>query len=355
MKITMIQKSAALAIVGFSIITLGISCKSAPDKKEVTEETPKEAQPTSIVEKINAAGEINVGFEPDAPPLYFEKSGKKMGFDYELINYLSKEVFDGVKINTIEDGYDNLPKTLKDGKIDIMAGGRTNEESDDQLYSDPYLSFGYCLLTTPKSSKTFKNLESLANSKIGVYDDYTAEWLKGKVPSAKVSVIGDREDENTPESDWMSALPKGELDAIIYDFPFAANEILDYSNKIVITNKNLNGEELSEYVLVVNKSEDGAEELIQKINKGIQKYKETTNYADAIVNYIPSGVSQEPKESASTNTYAIKRGETLSIIARDHLGDMSKWSDIYSINKDRLASPDIIYPGQNILKPEGWQ
>lgn len=350
------KKNINPIIMAFAVITFTlVSCNQQQNtQKESVKEESKD-EPQKIFEKINSVGVINVGFEPDAPPLYFEESGNKKGFDYDLITYLSKEVFDGVSINTIEDGYDRLPKDLKEGKIDLMAGGRTDEESSDELYSEPYLSFGYCLITTTRSAKKYKEINNLNNAKIGVYDDFAAEWVKSKLPSSNITIIGDREDENTPKSDWMASLVKGEFDAIIYDYPFAANEILDYDKKITITNNNLNGDELSEYVLVLNKRLDGAEELMEKINDGIKKFKESSKYSDAVVQYIPVSNVQPSPEASSADSYTIKRGETLSIISRDHLGDVNKWREIYQLNKNTLASPDIIYPGQNISKPSGWQ
>lgn len=342
---------SAIKFVVFSFTVLLFACNGKSDKPtEQMESTNKEK---SFIDKINESGQINVGFEPDAPPLYFEKSGKKSGFDYDLINYLSKEVFDGVTINTIEAGYDDLPKELNLGNIDIMAGGRTEEEKEDELYTDSYLSFGYCLITNKKSSKKYTSLSSLIKAKVGVYDDYTAEWLKNKVPNADIVIIGDREDENTPTSDWMSGLTKNEFDAVVYDYPFAANEVLDYDNNLVISNTNLNGDELSEYVLVV-KNVPGAEELVQKINIAISKYKETPKYSDAIVEYIPVSNMQQEGTKDLADAYIINRGETLAIIAKKHLGDATKWKDIYELNKSILASPDIIYPGQKLIKPQGW-
>ncbi|MFN5628436.1 MAG: transporter substrate-binding domain-containing protein [Bacteroidota bacterium] len=350
------KKNINKVVIALTLTSL-ISLVGCNQNQRSTDEGVKEESkdaPQKIFDKINSTGQITVGFEPDAPPLYFEESGTKKGFDYDLITYLSKEVFDGVSINTTEDGYDQLPKDLKEGKIDLMAGGRTDEENSDELYSDPYLSFGYCLITTTGLAKKYRELSNLNNTKIGVYDDFAAQWVKSKLPTSNITIIGDREDENTPTSDWMLSLIKGEFDVIIYDYPFAANEILDYDKKITITNNNLNGDELSEYVLVLNKRIDGAAELMDKINEGIKKFKESSKYSDAVVQYIPVSNSQASAQFSSANTYTIKRGETLSIIARDHLGDVFKWKEIYQLNKNTLASPDIIYPGQNIIKPSGW-
>jgi len=350
------MKNKTQSCISFLLLYLSfIFLTSCNQSTNSSNNQTEESDTAMLLEKINTAGRVNVGFEPDAPPLYFEESGTKKGFDYELISFLSEEVFDGVKINAIEDGYDQLPNYLQEGKIDIMAGGRTDEENEDELYSESYLSFGYCLLTTTGLSNKFKDLSSLRNARIGVYDDYTAQWIKEKVPTSNISIIGDREDENTPTSDWMSGLIKGEFDAIIYDYPFGSNEIVDYNSKIVITNKNLNGEELSNYVLVLNKRTPGAGDLIIKINDAIQKFKRTEKYSDAIAEYIPNSNPKNNTNIGTTDTYTIQKGETLSIIARDNMGDVNRWSEIYNLNKDILASPDIIYSGQIIRKPNGWR
>jgi ABC-type amino acid transport substrate-binding protein len=351
MNLLLIKRTLTVSSIIFAM-TLG-SCGSSSNSDRTA--TDNSTDTKNIVDKINDLGSVNIGFEPDAPPSYFEKSGIKKGFDYELVKYLSKEVFDGVNINTIENGYDQLHDDLKEMKIDIIAGGRTNEGKPDELYSDAYLSFGYCIITKTSSSKRYVDIASLETARIGVYDDAAAAWLHGKIPKGDITVIGDKEDANTPQSDWMNGLINDEFDVIIYDYPFAANEVLDYANKICISNKNINGDQLNEYVLVINKRIQGAQELLDKINEGIRRFKESPYYSDAIVTYIPMSNSQSDRLTSSSDTYTIKAGETLSILAKNHLGDVNKWREIYNLNKDVLASPDIIYPNQVIAKPNGWQ
>jgi nucleoid-associated protein YgaU len=48
-------------------------------------------------------------------------------------------------------------------------------------------------------------------------------------------------------------------------------------------------------------------------------------------------------------TYTVKAGDTLSAIAKQHLGDANKYMKIYEANRDQLSDPDKIKPGQ-ILK-----
>ncbi len=47
--------------------------------------------------------------------------------------------------------------------------------------------------------------------------------------------------------------------------------------------------------------------------------------------------------------YTVKSGESLTIIARDQLGELSRWRELAYINE--IASPYTIYPGQTILLP----
>jgi hypothetical protein len=48
--------------------------------------------------------------------------------------------------------------------------------------------------------------------------------------------------------------------------------------------------------------------------------------------------------------YIVQTNDTLSIIARDETGDISRWQEIAYINS--IAPPYTIYPGQTILVPE---
>lgn len=48
--------------------------------------------------------------------------------------------------------------------------------------------------------------------------------------------------------------------------------------------------------------------------------------------------------------YTVEAGDSLSTIARDVLGDLTRWQEIASANK--LAAPYVIYPGQVLQLPD---
>lgn len=54
---------------------------------------------------------------------------------------------------------------------------------------------------------------------------------------------------------------------------------------------------------------------------------------------------------AAGKTYTVKSGDTLSKIAKEHLGDANAYMKIFELNKDQLNDPDKIKPGQVLRLP----
>ena len=50
-------------------------------------------------------------------------------------------------------------------------------------------------------------------------------------------------------------------------------------------------------------------------------------------------------------TYTVKAGDTLSAIAKEHLGNASAYTKIFEANRDQLTDPDKIKPGQVLNIP----
>ena len=54
---------------------------------------------------------------------------------------------------------------------------------------------------------------------------------------------------------------------------------------------------------------------------------------------------------AAAKTYTVKAGDTLSGIAKEHLGSAGAYMKIFELNKDQLTDPDKIKPGQVLHLP----
>jgi LysM repeat protein len=50
-------------------------------------------------------------------------------------------------------------------------------------------------------------------------------------------------------------------------------------------------------------------------------------------------------------TYTVQSGDTLSKIAKQHLGNANDYMKIFELNKDQLSDPDRIKPGQILKLP----
>lgn len=69
-------------------------------------------------------------------------------------------------------------------------------------------------------------------------------------------------------------------------------------------------------------------------------------------NDVVAEVTIDPAAAkAASTTYTVKAGDTLSKIAKDHLGDANAYMKIFEANKDQLTDPDKIKPGQVLKIP----
>jgi nucleoid-associated protein YgaU len=58
-----------------------------------------------------------------------------------------------------------------------------------------------------------------------------------------------------------------------------------------------------------------------------------------------------PQPKAKEQTYTVQAGDTLSKISKQFFGDSNKYMTIFNANRDQLADPDKIKPGQVLKIP----
>jgi nucleoid-associated protein YgaU len=72
---------------------------------------------------------------------------------------------------------------------------------------------------------------------------------------------------------------------------------------------------------------------------------------DIVADIQVTGGPAATREAAPAKTYTVKAGDTLSKIAKEHLGNASAYMKIFELNKDQLSDPDKIKPGQVLRLP----
>jgi nucleoid-associated protein YgaU len=69
-------------------------------------------------------------------------------------------------------------------------------------------------------------------------------------------------------------------------------------------------------------------------------------------NEIVADIQAAGGSAAAETTYTVKAGDTLSKIAKQHLGDANAYMAIFDANRDQLKDPDKIQPGQVLKIPQ---
>lgn len=316
--------------------------KDAGSTPAASTSAPTAAQPAAVrgvLARIRKDRVVRVGMEPDAPPLHFiNDDGKEDGFDYRMAEGIAQHLgADTVKV--IEADYEDLPGLLLKGDIDlIMAGYVPDSDIRGVDWSQGYLDFGLCLIVQEGMIASYRELSDLEGKVIAIYDDPAAEkWVQSKIPRATIRKF-------SGDSGWFEAVENGSADALIYDYPFAAVEIKDHPQTVIVK-YNLNKSKYAVGIAANNY------DLVYEVNKALDQIRESDQYTRYMKTYLSSTSEAFMKPVAGRKSHRVTSGDTLSKIARQELGSAERWEEIWNLNTDRVANPDLIYPGLVLLLP----
>jgi ABC-type amino acid transport substrate-binding protein len=292
-----------------------------------------------VLASVRQTGVLRIGMEPEAPPLHFINERKQEdGFDFRLAGIISEAL--GVqRIQVVEADYEDLPDRLRAGDIDIIMAGYVPDPSiPGVVWSNGYLDFGLCLIVHEGNTSRYRSVKDLAGRRIAIYDDPAAErWVQENIPGATISKF-------SGDDGWFEAVERDQADALIYDYPFAAEEIKEHPQTVIVQ-YNLNQ---SKYAVGVPA---GNFDLVYEINQSIDKFKATPQYADLMREYLSSSSEIFTRPIAGRKTYTVRAGDTLSRIAAAELKDVNRWREIWDLNRDRVANENLIYPRLVLLMP----
>lgn len=72
---------------------------------------------------------------------------------------------------------------------------------------------------------------------------------------------------------------------------------------------------------------------------------------EVVADITVTGGGEAATPAAAARTYTVKPGDTLSGIAKEHLGNANAYTKIFEANRDQLSDPDKIKPGQVLKIP----
>ncbi|MSP55928.1 MAG: transporter substrate-binding domain-containing protein [Myxococcales bacterium] len=310
------------------------------------------AAPGAALARIKARGRLLVAMDTGEPPLsgtppmfFVDAQGGRDGFDYAL----ARKIADAAGVSDVElvhVAYSGAEDRLVDPSAgaDVLISGYSPTETDGIAWSKPYLEYGLCLVVTARSG--VQTTADLFGKKVGIFDDDAAaedvrKLVKGYTAMTRM------------ENGYWDALARGDFDAFIYDYPYAAAEIAGWyaanpakAGAFRIAQYNLTD---STYAVGVRA---GEADLLDLVDRTIDTWRGSDGYAQAVKRYLKGGEAAVITDVAARKV-KVKPGDTLSGIANRELGGTARWKEVWELNKSRFPNPHLIEVGDEVVLPAG--
>ncbi len=213
--------------------------------------------------------------EPTFPPFdTTDEDGELVGFDMDLMNAIAEDQGFKVKYKALE--FDALIPAIESEQADIITAGMNAEDPERQKkvnFSETYYDSG--IVVVVKSD----------NTTINSVDDLTSDMkVAGQIGTTSADKVDELKKDGkigesvilNKNSDAILQLNNGDVNAVIIDLPVAKSYIKQHPDEIKLVGETMNAEA---YGFAVNKDND---ELLKKINTGLQNVKESGKYDELI-------------------------------------------------------------------------
>jgi nucleoid-associated protein YgaU len=121
------------------------------------------------------------------------------------------------------------------------------------------------------------------------------------------------------------------------------------SNGVQLQNVNMEGDKL--LIRATAPSADLKNRVWDQIKLVDPNFSDLTADIQAPAAAAAAAAGGAPSTSAA-RTYTVQAGDSLSKISKQFYGDATKYMKIFEANKDKLADPDKIKPGQELVIPQ---
>jgi len=129
-----------------------------------------------------------------------------------------------------------------------------------------------------------------------------------------------------------------DLDQLKQKYASVLNYITQQGQGISLTHVNIQDDKL--YI----EGACGSEALKNKVWDQVKLVD--PSYSDLTLN-----LSVDPSLAPKEQTYTVAAGDSLSKIAKHFYGNANEYMKIFEANKDKLADPNAIKPGQELVIP----
>src|ERR671912_781128 len=225
--------------------------------------------------------QITVASDIAYPPFEFEKNGKPVGFDIDLMREIGKRAgftpeFKNVTFDGIIPGLGN---NLYDAGASAFTITKAREKKVD--FSDPYFNADQSLLV--QSESPIKSVDDIGDGTVGVQLGTTGE-LKAKEFKQQGKITGEVRTFDTI-TEAFAALENGQIDAVVNDFPVSAYFAETSGGSLEVVQTIPTGEQ---YGIAFPQDSD----LLEPTNKALEEIKKDGTYAEIYEKWL----GQKPEE-----------------------------------------------------------
>ena len=254
------MKKSMLLIMGLIVVLVMAACGSKSDSGSG-----------------EGKGTYKIGIDTTYPPVEFEKGGKYEGIDVDLINAIAKDQDFKVKLEAMD--FSGIIPAMQAGQLDVGMGGMsiTDERKKKVDFSDPYFDAG--LTVVVKKDSSIKSIDDLKGKKLAVKNGTTG----AKFASDNADKYGYEVVQFNDSPSMFQEVSNGNADALIEDYPVITYAIAQQDLKLKTVGDRLNGDQ---YGISVMKGKN--QDLLKKINKGLENLKKNGEYDKIIEKYLKS-------------------------------------------------------------------
>jgi ABC-type amino acid transport substrate-binding protein len=228
--------------------------------------------------------EVTVASDIAYPPFEFEKNGKPVGFDIDLMDEIGKRAGFTPEYQNVT--FDGIIGGLSNNQYDVVISAMTITPERKQRidFSDPYFNADQSLLVPADAG--VGSVDDLGDATVGVQIGTTGE-IKAKEFEEQGKITGEIRTFDTIE-DAFAALNNGQIDAIVNDLPVSQDEVNSSDGKLEIVQVIPTGEQ---YGIAFPKGSD----LRQDVNKALAEIKEDGTYEKIYKKWIGRAPEEIPQ------------------------------------------------------------
>jgi polar amino acid transport system substrate-binding protein len=245
--------------IAAAVLTVGLALSACGKSDSGSGSNPPSAQPGVPNVRLVAPGKIKTCTSLPYPPFQFDKDGKTVGFDVDMIDLAAKKL--GVAQEIVDLKFDVIKSgaALNAGNCDVAAAGMTitDERKQNLDFTNPY--FDEVIALFVKKGSNIKSIDDIKGKKVGVQTGTTSLDL------AKEKGLNPTEFDDAGKE--LIAFQSNQVEVVLQDLPV----VNDWLKRPEISNKFELGAEIqtgAQYGFAVKKG--GNPELLKLLNDTIK-------------------------------------------------------------------------------------